>query len=138
MSRVFSLSHLEASVRIMSSMIRKQDFLTYFKKFSLVSATETSIVLGVISSFHKDNLSKKFYNEIKNAITQIVPQIEAVDFSVDEQIDVKDKNEVIDCRMLLKDSEKQTKKEQSEGVEIVEGINSRLVNDRYRLDNFII
>ena len=40
--------------------------------------------------------------------------------------------------MSLKESEKITKKQQIEGVEIVDGINSRLINDRYRLDNFIV
>lgn len=138
MSQVFDFSHLEASVRIMSQTIRKQDFLTYFKKLSLVAGDETSITLGVVSSFHRDNLAKKFYEEIKSAIIQIVPTIQVVDFVVDEQIDVKSEKEVVDCRLLLKAAEKQTKKEQVEGVEIVDGINSRIVNDRYRLDNFII
>lgn len=138
MSQIFDFSHLEASVRIMSQTIRKQDFLTYFKKLSLVEGDETSITLGVVSSFHRDNLAKKFYEEIKGAIIQIIPTIQVVDFVVDEQIDVKSEKEVVDCRLLLKASEKQTKKEQVEGIEVVDGINSRIVNDRYRLDNFII
>ncbi len=45
---------------------------------------------------------------------------------------------MIDCRVSLKDQEKVTKKQHIEGVEIVDGINSRLINDRYRLDNFIV
>jgi chromosomal replication initiator protein len=138
MSQVFDFSHLEASIRIMSHMIRKQDFLTYFKKFSLVSVTENGITLGVISSFHKDNLTKKFYDEIKKAVVQVCSTIEVIDFAIDEQIEVKWSSDVVDCRMLLRETEKQTKKEQVEGVEIVDGINSRLVSDRYKLDNFII
>jgi chromosomal replication initiator protein len=39
---------------------------------------------------------------------------------------------------VYKNTEKQTKKEQVEGVQIVEGVNSRLVSDRYQLSNFII
>jgi chromosomal replication initiator protein len=134
----FSFSHLESAVRSMSSTIRKQDFLTYFKKFSLIEATSTSVVIGVVSSFHKDNLSKKFYDEIKSAIVSIVPTIEAIDFAVDERIDERPEGEVIDCRLVHKSQEKQTKKEQVEWVQIVEGVNSRLVNDRYQLANFII
>jgi chromosomal replication initiator protein len=122
----------------MSSTIRKQDFLTYFKKFSLIDATSTSVVIGVVSSFHKDNLSKKFYDEIKSAIVSVVPTIQAIDFMVDERIDERPETEVIDCRLVHKSQEKQTKKEQVEGVQIVEGVNSRLVNDRYQLANFII
>lgn len=138
MSQAFRFSHLESAIRIASQVIRKQDFLTYFKKFSLVSASETSVVLWVVSSFHRDNLAKKFYDDIKNAVTQVAPQIEVIDFAVDDMIDVRGEQEVIDCRILLKETEKQTKKEQVQWVEIVEWINSRLINERYRLDNFII
>jgi chromosomal replication initiator protein len=138
MSQEFSFSQLSESVRIMSTMIRKQDFLTYFKKFSLIASTDSSVVLGVISTFHKDNLSKKFYNEIKSAIQIVSEGVDLVDFVVDDRIEVRPDTEVVDCRTTLRESEKQTKKEQVEGVEIVDGVNSRLVNDRYRLDNFII
>jgi len=116
----FSFSHLESAVRAMSGTIRKQDFLTYFKKFSLIGATDTTVTLGVVSSFHKDNLSKKFYDEIKSAITFVMPSIEAIDFAVDERIDVRPETEVIDCRLVHKNQEKQTKKEQVEGIQIVE------------------
>lgn len=122
----------------MSGTIRKQDFLTYFKKFSLVSSSANAVTLWVVSSFHKDNLSKKFYDDIKGAIVKVFPTIEVVDFAVDERIDVRPESEVIDCRWVYKNTEKQTKKEQVEGVQIVEGVNSRLVSDRYQLSNFII
>ncbi len=134
----FSFSHLGSAVHIMSGAIRKQDFLTYFKKFSLIESTETSVTLGVVSSFHKDNLSKKFYDEIKSAIVSVCPGIEVVDFAVDERIDVRPETEVVDCRLAHKNQEKQTKKEQVEWVQIVEWVNSRLVSDRYQLGNFIV
>jgi chromosomal replication initiation ATPase DnaA len=110
----FSFSHLHSAVMAMSGTIRKQDFLTYFKKFSLITSTHNSVTLGVVSSFHKDNLSKKFYNEIKSAIVGIMPNIEVIDFEVDERIDVRPEEEVIDCRLVHKNQEKQTKKEQVE------------------------
>ncbi len=135
---IFTFSHLEKSVEIMSRNIRKQDFLTYFKKFSLMASTETSVTIGVVSSFHLDNLSKKFYTEIKAAIVEILPTIEVVDFLVDDTIDMRAVDEVIDCRDTQKLSEKKTKNESVHGVEIVEGVNSRLVSERYQLDNFVI
>ncbi|MFZ2256451.1 MAG: hypothetical protein WAW59_06750 [Patescibacteria group bacterium] len=49
-----------------------------------------------------------------------MPSIEAIDFEVDERIDVRPETEVIDCRLVHKNQEKQTKKEQVEGVQIVE------------------
>ena len=116
----FTFAHLEKSVDIMSKEIRKQDFLTYFKRFSLIDSTETSVTIGVISSFHQDNLSKKFYTEIKTAINSIVPTIEVIDFVVDDSIDMRAVDEVIDCRDAQRNSEKKTKQEHINGVVIVE------------------
>ncbi len=138
MPQLFDFSILEQAIAILSVNVRKQDFLTYFKKFSLLKVENNTVTLGVVSGFHRDNLTKKFYDEIKNAIISVDPSIEAIDIVVDEAIETKDVSQVIDCRNTLKDSEKVTKKQQVEGVEIVEGINSRLINDRYRLDNFIV
>ncbi len=134
----FSFSHLEETISRLSVSIRKQDFLTYFKKFSLLESTHDSITLGVVSSFHRDNLSKKFYEDIKSTVAEITPNIKSIDIIVDDAIDTKGADAVIECRLSLKESEKITKKQQVEWVEIVEGINSRLISDRYRLDNFII
>ncbi|MBP6981178.1 chromosomal replication initiator protein DnaA [Candidatus Gracilibacteria bacterium] len=138
MSQVFEFSHLKEAITTLSLQIRRQDFLTYFKKFSLISVTEDQVTLGVVSSFHRDNLASKFYEEIKGAIITIHPSIISVDIVVDDAIESKDETQVIDCRVSLKDQEKVTKKQHIEGVEIVDGINSRLINDRYRLDNFIV
>ncbi len=134
----FTFSLLEASIREVSSKIRKQDFLTYFKKFSLLSVDEKSITIGVVSSFHRDNLIRKFYDDIKSAIQTVAPSIETLDFVVDDTIDSRNEEEVIDARLLLKDTIKEQKKQQIEWVEIVDGLNSRVINDRYKLDNFII
>lgn len=108
----FTFSHLEASVQKMAEIIRRQDFLTYFKKFSLMGASDTMVAIGVPSTFLKDNLSKKFYDDIKTAIKEQLPTLEVVDFIVDDRMDIRPDSEVIDCRVMLKKQEKQTKKEQ--------------------------
>jgi chromosomal replication initiator protein len=133
----FQFSHLEEALKDISQKIRKQDFLTYFKKFSLLSVDTTSITIWVISSFHKDNLTKKFAPDILAALKEKNNSLESFVFEIDDTIDSRI-DWVIDCRALHKIGEKQTKKEQVEGVEIVDGINSRLISDRYKLDNFII
>lgn len=138
MSTVFSFSDLQKVVALLSVEVRKQDFLTYFKKFSLLSVTENSITLGVISAFHRDNLTRKFSADIEKAVHSIHPHIERVEIIIDDAIESRDTLTVIDCRLTQKESEKITKNQQVNGIEIVEGLNSRLTNDRYKLDNFII
>ncbi len=138
MPSVFSFSHLEKAIESLSISLRKQDFLTYFKKFSLVESSEEKITLWVVSGFHRDNIEKKFRSEIEKAIHDITKQSEIIEFVVDDAIETKGADTVIDCRSIQKSSEKNTKKEQVHGVEIVEGLNSRLTSDRYRLENFIV
>lgn len=122
--------------------LRKQDFLTYFKKFSLTATTDTMIQLGVNSAFHRDNITSKFYNEIKTAVQEQWSRIDTIDIVVDDTIDMLPTERVIDCRELFANLSKQLKKEQVHsqihGVEVVEGINSRLINDKYKLENFIV
>ncbi len=110
----FSFSHLEETISRLSVSIRKQDFLTYFKKFSLLESTHDSITLGVVSSFHRDNLSKKFYEDIKSTVAEITPNIKSIDIIVDDAIDTKGADAVIECRLSLKESEKISKKQQVE------------------------
>lgn len=111
---LFSLSDLEQSITLLSGSIRKQDFLTYFKQFSLVASTDDSVIIGVVSSFHKDNLVKKFSQEIETAIQKTNPKIQNIDIAVDENIEMRDETEIIDCRAILKTAEKQTKKAQTQ------------------------
>lgn len=68
MSMSFSFSDLQKVIALLSVEVRKQDFLTYFKKFSLLSTTEDSITLGVVSAFHRDNLTRKFSSDIEKAV----------------------------------------------------------------------
>lgn len=114
MSKSFEFTHLQSAVSELSTQIRKQDFLTYFKKFSLITVTTDTVTLGVVSSFHRDNLSKKFYTDIKNAVQKIAPHIEAIDIIVDDMIENRPTDTVIDCRESLKESEKTTRKQQVE------------------------
>lgn len=114
MPQVFQFSHLQTVVSTLSTQVRKQDFLTYFKKFSLMGVTDDSVTLGVVSSFHRDNLARKFYTEIKNTVQNICPAIESIDIIVDDAIEMKSESLVIDCRLAYKESEKLTKKQQVE------------------------
>lgn len=138
MKQSFTFEHLKTAISEISKTIRKQDFLTYFKKFSLIDAGDDFIIIGVVSNFYKDNISKKFLGEIIAAVQAINPDILDVKIIIDDAIDTKDSESVIDCRKELKVTEKQTKKEQVEWVEIVDGINSRLISERYKLSNFIV
>jgi chromosomal replication initiator protein len=120
--------------------VKKQDFLVYFRKLSLLESNETSLVIGVVSNFMKDNLQAKFYNEILNAAKEEIPTIERVEFAVDMDIDNPSNTNVIDCSTFYKSASKAQSKKSTPRSAAASSVMSpvRIINDRYNLDNFIV
>ena len=65
--------------------VRHQDILTYFKKLSLVSVSEHSIVFGVGSSFAAKALNKKFVLAVVDTLADLWCSQSEVSFVVDDR-----------------------------------------------------
>lgn len=131
-------SLLREIIKELATVLRKQDFLTYFKKISLLEQTAEKITFGVVSSFMRDNLAHKFSGEILTACQKYIPTITNIDFRVDKNIDNPSNGDVVDCGVEYKELTTKKKKEETVGTETIEGINSRIINSKYRLENFIV
>ncbi len=133
---------LRAIVRAIAASVRKQDFLTYFKKLSFVSFSDGVLVLGVVSSFARDNLAHKFGAEILTAAQSAFPETSAVRFEVDASIDNPSNPTVVDCVREYKEITSGIgKKDEGAGVQTADelgSINARTMNEKYRLENFIV
>ena len=131
---------LRQIIKYLSIEVRKQDFLTYFKKISYLGEIENTLVLGVVSAFMRDNLDRKFRAEILTAAQSVLPNIVAIEFQVDKNIENPSNALVIDCIREYKDLTKKPSKEEVEfpGASEIEGINARVISEKYRLDNFIV
>ncbi len=86
----------------------------------------------------RDNLAHKFSAEILAASKKIIPTIETIDFCVDKNIDNPSNGNAMDCANEYKEITTKKKKEETPGTEMVDGINSRIINSKYRLENFIV
>jgi len=118
--------------------IKKQDFLVYFRKISLIESTETKLVLWVISGFMKDNLEAKFYDDILKAAKTEIPTLERLEFKLDKNIENPSNTNSIDCGVLFKEAWRKTiriKDKNTVGETMKEKKN---VNSRYSLSNFIV
>ncbi len=121
--------------------IKKQDFLVYFRKITIMEISDKEIVFWVVSWFMKDNLEAKFYNNIFDAAKLENRDLEKISFVVDKNIENPSNTDVVDCAVFLKECSKSKKvKKWPDWEEIThkEITNSKSVNDRYNLSNFIV
>ncbi|MDD2907365.1 MAG: chromosomal replication initiator protein DnaA [Candidatus Gracilibacteria bacterium] len=120
--------------------VKKQDFLVYFRKISIVELTETKIVIGVVSSFMKDNIEAKFYKEILESVKIENPNVVDLEFIVDLNIDNPSNTNVIDCTGFFKEDAKSKKNKTTFGGTGENKVikTDKCVNDRYSLSNFIV
>jgi chromosomal replication initiation ATPase DnaA len=138
MDNIQDLVLLKNIVHEVASKIRKQDFLTYFKRLSLIGIDGTTLTLGVVSSFMRDNISYKFSAEILTAVQTLQSEIIKIEYIIDREIDNPANPNVVDCAKEYKEWNNRKKKDETPGVTVVDGISTRTINDKYRLDNFIV
>ena len=120
------------------SNIKKQDFLVYFRKISLIDSTDTKITFWVLSSFMKDNLEAKFYDIILKASKTEIPTLERVEFVIDKNIENPSNTNSIDCAKFFKESSKKTKTPTKTAAVWNTMKEQKSINSRYSLSNFIV
>jgi hypothetical protein len=62
-----------------------------------------------VSSFYKENLEARFYNDVLEATKLVAPSIEEIEFKVDRNIDNPSNADVIDCANFYKEDTKSKK-----------------------------
>ena len=121
--------------------LKKQDFLVYFRKISILEISEKEIVFWVVSGFMKDNLEAKFYNTVLDAARLENRELEKISFKIDNNIDNPSNTDVIDCANFLKEVSKSKKSKKA--VELNNPIDQKITTakstiERYNLTNFVV
>ncbi len=120
--------------------VKKQDFLVYFRKISILEIDNYEITFWVVSWFMKDNLEAKFYEKILSSTQKEIPEITKVNFKIDIEIDNPSNKNVIDCSSFYKENQK-SKKTKSVNLEKIQSWfwnNESISKYRYNLTNFIV
>lgn len=108
MTTLSAITQLQSFSQLLSEKMRKQDFLTYFQKISLVSHSEEVIVIGVVSEFIRDNMSYRFADILNTVAREVWGEaIARVEIVVDNQIENPSYTQVIDCRRLFRAHQKE-------------------------------
>lgn len=126
--------------------IKKQDFLVYFRKISIIEIMKDKIIFWVVSGFMKENLEAKFYDLILSSTKQEFPNITKIEFIVDMNIENPTNRDVIDCTLYFKEYSKKSKKiinsteslDKRNQDETQNEYKNNSISERYTLDNFIV
>lgn len=138
MEKHFKLKNILSNI---VETVKKQDFLVYFRKISIVEVTKDTIVFGTVSSFMKDNLEAKFYTQILEASKkEFWDEIHKIDFIVDNTIDNPSNTDAVDCTTFYKENSKNIKQGEKKSRASVtwSAKTSASANSRYSLVNFIV
>ena len=131
--------HLKNILTSIISEVKKQDFLVYFRKMSILEITENSVVFGTVSAFMKDNIEAKFLPSLLQATQEeFGEKIQNIELKVDTNIDNPSNTHTIDCTKFYKESQKQTKKEEKLSYATTPMQHKKGRNERYNLTNFIV
>jgi chromosomal replication initiator protein len=131
--------HLKNILLSLIEEIKKQDFLVYFRKMSILEIGKDEIVFGTVSAFMKDNIEAKFMNQILLATQKEFGEtITKISFKVDSNIDNPSNTDCVDCTTFYKSTLKQVKKDEKLSYMSVTMQQKKSVNDRYALNNFIV
>ena len=136
MFSISDMTHLQSFSELLVQKMRKQDFLTYFQKLSLVQFEDGKIVLGVISEFIRDNVAHRFSDIMLLAAREIWGEVESLEIIVDAQIENPTYTQVIDCRKTFKTSQSSQEKVKTATAKNNPGRED--FSSRFDLDHFIV
>ena len=106
MENIYTLKNI---ITNLTKEIKKQDFLVYFRKISIVEIKDNTIVFGVESSFMKNNLEAKFISHILKASQTEDGNITDISLEIDDNIDTPSNTQVVDCTKFYKEATKSVK-----------------------------
>lgn len=138
MEKVYRLQNILQNI---IETVKKQDFLVYFRKISIMEITDDEIVFGLVSTFMKWNIEAKFYDSVLAASKKEISSISKISFEIDKNIDNPTNKYVINGVDYFKESEKSSKKSSktdSNLYTMVQATNLKSTKDRYTLNNFVV
>ncbi len=107
--------------------ISRGHLLTYFTDTTLTEVENGKALVGSSNPFTLETLKTRYGSEVFAALKIVEPTIQQMDFVIVAK-DIKNE----------KDSQKHLSREKPHIVEAIEGVSTKLLNHRYRMDNFIV
>lgn len=136
----------------LTKMIPKSQLLTWFRTTGIAEINDNTMVVAVPSEIAFNNIAEKFLPSLKAAVQEELPLIEHVRLVVDGSLYLQ-KKKTVDvvgiAQMHTGETEESQTKEKNvqhtyeepaspTEVLLIDGITSKVLNPKYRLDNFVV
>jgi len=135
MTQLTVLPQLQNFCQLLVGSLRKQDFLTYFQKISLVRCEWEVLTLWVVSEFIRDNMSFRFSEVLATNAKVVWPGVTTVEIVIDRNIENPSYTQVIDCRKVFRGV--QNTKDKKEPV-ILNNQGKEDFSSRFDLSHFVV
>jgi len=128
----------------LQTKVKRADLLTWFQDTAMLEESDTKVVIGVPSIFSEDWFNKRFKGVIKDAFVEMGRKGLELEFRVDSSLSNKG-SKGVDVQSLVKSKDKEKKvkvrklpNKQEFKVVGSGGLTSKMLNPKYRLDNFVV
>ncbi|MBI2463947.1 chromosomal replication initiator protein DnaA [Candidatus Peregrinibacteria bacterium] len=137
------MDHLEFWKQVLLSIepkLKRSNFVTWFQDTAILDVNDTTVAVGVPNPFAKDWLQKKYHQFIIDAIKSIRPQIESIEYVVMSSLKAGQDERAVNIQTLVEKPVKSIRKLPNKSVMRVthDGVQSKFLNERYRLENFVV
>ncbi len=121
--------------------IKLPQFKTWFSDTGVLECTDDKIIVGVPTPFAKQWILDKYHLKITQAVKEVNPQIETVEYKIDSSLANEDSMHRVNIKALLGEKdEKYIRKVRNKNEVHVgkNGLKSRKLSIHNTLDNFIV
>lgn len=124
--------------------IRKAHFLTWFQNTTILKLEEGEITVGLPSAFFEMWVKDKYGIKVLQAAKEIDSSIASVKYEICTRLADKGNTDGVDVKKLLNEDDKKVRKVKNENEVCIEKgpngqkISSKMLNERYTLDTFVV
>lgn len=118
--------------------ISEPKFITWFSNTTLLNLENGVIVVGVPTTFAHKMLSEVFHVKILQAFQEIDPNVREIRYEVHSSLAQKGNSQIIEVRDIIAKDKTVRKIPGVPQVNLGDGLKSRLLSQKYTLDNFIV
>ena len=119
--------------------VKRTHFLTWFQHTAIMSLSDGLMIVGVPNVYAKQWLEDRLSQNIIQAVQAVLPEVKEIMYELHASLADPQQKMGIDVQKLFADKKrKQRKVPGRQEVRLVEGVSSKCLNPKYRLNSFVV